>query len=79
MKSFRAFLTESLTDKQKEVFKRSFGFDTDTGKLLSIETKKHECPKCKGKNAYMRTSGEDTSYEEHYLYCPDCKKSSEME
>lgn len=34
------------------------------------------CPRCQGRNARYRTSGEDTSNEESYLWCPDCKLSA---
>jgi hypothetical protein len=31
------------------------------------------CPKCGSNKGYVRTSGEDTSNEENYDFCPDCK------
>ena len=46
-------------------------------KYVPKATTKKDCPKCGGKNAYVKESHPDTDMNEMGLYCPDCKYSEE--
>ena len=46
-------------------------------KYVPKDTQKKDCPKCGGKNAYVKEFHPDTDMNSMGLYCPDCRYSEE--
>lgn len=63
---------KSLGKDQVDSWLANFGIGP---KYVPKVTPKKDCPKCGGKNAYVKEFHADTDMNEMGLYCPDCKYS----